>query len=178
MSRIGRRIKTEIFEYTQAVLVLVPGALGSKLRKLLYSWSLKKSGAGNTFGMFGRLQQPHAIIMGTSVHINDAYWIAANSNGGQITIHDNVLIGPRCVIHSGNHNFADPQKLIREQGFTFRDIVIHEDVWIAANCTILSGVTIGKGSVIAAGSIVTKDVPEYAIVAGVPARVIGNRGSK
>ena len=71
--------------------------------------------------------------------------------------------------------FKDVEKPMREQGFKFGVIHIEDDVWIAAQCTILAGVTIGRGSVIAAGSVITKDVPPYSIVGGVPGKVIGTR---
>jgi len=75
-----------------------------------------------------------------------------------------------------NHNFRDSTRLIREQGVTYKGIVIEDDVWIGSKATIVDGVTIGQGAVIGAGSVVTKSIPAYAIAVGVPARVIGTRG--
>jgi acetyltransferase-like isoleucine patch superfamily enzyme len=71
--------------------------------------------------------------------------------------------------------FDEVDKTIKEQGVKKEFITIEDDCWIAANSVILAGVTIGKGSVVAAGSIVTKDIPPYSVVAGVPARVIKSR---
>ena len=79
------------------------------------------------------------------------------------------------VEFTGNHKFKDPNILINKQGFEFDKIVIEDDVWIAARCTILSGVTIGRGSVIAAGSVITKDIPPFSVVAGVPGKIISKR---
>ena len=84
-------------------------------------------------------------------------------------------IAPNCVIVGSIHNFNNKNILIKEQGSTILGITIEDDVWIAANTTILDGVTIGMGAVIAAGAVVNKDVPPYSVVGGVPARIIGNR---
>ncbi|MFD1316098.1 DapH/DapD/GlmU-related protein [Namhaeicola litoreus] len=78
-------------------------------------------------------------------------------------------------MHSGNHKFKEPNKNINNQGFNFKNITVEVDVWIAARCTILSGVNIGKGSVIAAGSVITKDIQPYSVVAGVPGKIIAKR---
>jgi acetyltransferase-like isoleucine patch superfamily enzyme len=100
----------------------------------------------------------------------------------RIGIHCTV-IGPVCIGHhvnlaqgitvtALNHNFADTNRRIDEQGISTRPVVIGDDVWIGANAVILPGVTIGRHVVVAAGAVVTKDVPENTIVAGVPAKVI------
>jgi acetyltransferase-like isoleucine patch superfamily enzyme len=95
--------------------------------------------------------------------------------GGGITIKNNVLIGPGVVLSSENHNIADPQIPIREQGVSRQGVVIEEGCWIASKAIILDGVTIGHDSVIAAGAVVTQDVPPLTIVGGVPARVLNRR---
>jgi len=94
---------------------------------------------------------------------------------GSIEIGDNVMISPRVSIYAENHVFDRTDMLMKEQGVVRQFVKIEDDCWIAANSIILAGVTIGKGSVIAAGSVVTKDVPPYSIAAGVPAKVIGSR---
>jgi acetyltransferase-like isoleucine patch superfamily enzyme len=71
-----------------------------------------------------------------------------------------------------NHNFKDTSKRIDEQGISTKSIIIGDDVWIGANAVILPGVTIGNHCVIAAGAVVTKDVPDNTLVGGVPAKVI------
>ena len=71
-----------------------------------------------------------------------------------------------------NHNFSDPDKLIDEQGISTAAVHIGDDVWIGANAVVLPGVTIGNHSVVAAGAIVTKDVPQGSLVAGVPAKIL------
>jgi acetyltransferase-like isoleucine patch superfamily enzyme len=94
---------------------------------------------------------------------------------GYIEIGNNVMISPRVSIYAENHVFDRTDITMKEQGVNRQFVKIEDDCWVAANSIILAGVTIGKGSVIAAGSIVTKDIPPYSIVAGVPARVIKQR---
>ncbi len=74
-----------------------------------------------------------------------------------------------------NHNFADTSQKIIDQGVTCKGIVIEDDCWLGFGVKVLDGVTIGKGSVIGAGAIVTKDIPPFSIAVGVPARVIKSR---
>jgi acetyltransferase-like isoleucine patch superfamily enzyme/Flp pilus assembly protein TadD len=102
------------------------------------------------------------------------YGHCRNGKGGT-KIGKNVLVAGHCSIIPANHNFKDINRHISAQGFVSKGIVIEDDVWIGANCTILDGVTIGRGAVVAAGAVVTKDVPEYTVVAGVPATVKKNR---
>ncbi len=94
---------------------------------------------------------------------------------GYIEIGDNVMISPRVSIYAENHVFDRTDITMKEQGVNKQFVKIEDDCWIAANSIILAGVTIGKGSVIAAGSVVTNDVPPYSVVAGVPARIIKQR---
>jgi maltose O-acetyltransferase len=87
-----------------------------------------------------------------------------------IKIGDRVQIGSRCSFETMNHSVVLLEKNKRD-GFP-KSIVVEDDVWIASRVSILPGVTIGKGSVIAAGAVVTKDVPPFSLVGGIPARII------
>ena len=110
--------------------------------------------------------------------IGDHSYIGCNAvmgAGGGITIGNHVLIGQCVNIHSENHIFADPNRLIMEQGVSYQGVIVEDDVWIGSKATILDGVTIGKGSVVAAGAVVTRSVPPYTIVGGVPAKEIKTR---
>lgn len=170
------RIIKEFYEYAQLILSMFPGKLGEVLRRVMYKIFLKNVGRNFYTSLRIRIQGYENISIGNNVAINDCVWIAANKHkDGAITIGDNVLIGPFTVIHSGNHIIDNPNELINRQGFRFSPILIDADVWIAAQCTILSGVHIGRGAVIAAGSLVNKDIAPYTIVAGVPAKPIGKR---
>ena len=129
----------------------------------------------------------NAIIRPSNIYggaIGDGLTIGDNSNigplayigcSGHIEIGNNVMISPRVSIYAENHEFSDASTLMKEQGVTKQFVKIEDDCWIASNVIILAGVTIGKGSVIAAGSVVTKDIPPYSIAAGVPALVIKSR---
>jgi len=82
------------------------------------------------------------------------------------------LIGPNTMLRTANHKFDESNNEIRNQGHTYDDIIIEDNVWIGANCVILSGVRIGKAAVIAAGAVVNKDVQSFTLVGGVPAKLL------
>lgn len=94
---------------------------------------------------------------------------------GLIKIGNNVRIAPHVMMIAANHVFDDTDTPICKQGLVHKPIVIEDDVWIAGRANIMAGVTIGTGAVVAAGAVVTKDVPPYSVVAGVPAKVIKMR---
>ena len=115
-----------------------------------------------------------------------------NNAVGDVTIGDHTrigihstIIGPVCIgshVHLAqgitvtalNHRYDDKKRRIDEQGVSTQPVVISDDVWIGANAVILPGVTIGRHAVVAAGAVVTKDVPDYCMVGGVPAKIIKN----
>ena len=92
----------------------------------------------------------------------------------QITIGNDVMIASNCSLVSANHKFGK-NKLIREQGYRGGNIKICDDVWLGANVVVMPGVTIGKGAVIGANSVVTKNVSSYVIAVGIPAKEIKKR---
>ena len=105
------------------------------------------------------------ITIGKNVFINfDCIFLAL----GGITIEDDVLIGPKVSLITESHSL-DPQQ---RNGLIVKPIHIKKNAWIGANATILAGVTIGENSVVAAGAVVSKDVTDNTIVAGIPAKVI------
>ena len=91
---------------------------------------------------------------------------------GPVTIGNHVNLAQGITVTALNHNFTDTTKRIDEQGVATKPVVIGDDVWIGANAVILPGVTIGKHAVVAAGAVVTHDVPEKSLVGGVPAKII------
>jgi len=95
--------------------------------------------------------------------------------GEDVAIGNHVRIASHTVIAAENHIFDRLDVPIASQGCQSRGIVIEDDVWIGAGCAILDGVTIGTGAVIGAGSVVTKDVEQFSVVAGTPARLIRMR---
>ncbi len=139
------------------------------------------------------------LVLGDNVRIREHAWIQATSQlhhlGKGLVIAENTYIGPRSIIGAGggvaigrnvtlgagvdllaeNHAFADPDRLISEQGVTRQGIVLEDDVWVGNDAIVLDGVRVGRGAVIGAGAVVTRDVPPSAVVAGNPARAIGQR---
>ena len=114
---------------------------------------------------------------GAGVSLGDRSGIGAESMVlGSVSIGDDVMIGPRCVMVSHEHCFEDSERLMNTQGMApDRPIRIGDDVWIGVGATILPGVRVGDGAVVAAGSVVNRDVPPLAVVGGVPARVLTYR---
>ena len=91
---------------------------------------------------------------------------------GPVTIGNHVNLAQGITVTALNHNFTDHHLRIDEQGVSTTPVTIGHDIWIGANAVILPGVTIGDHSVVAAGAVVTKDVPPHTLVAGVPAKII------
>ena len=91
---------------------------------------------------------------------------------GPVKIGNNVNLAQGITVTALNHNFSDSNKRIDEQGVSTNPVTIEDDVWIGANAVVLPGVKIGNHCVVAAGAVVTKDVPPHSLVAGVPAKVI------
>lgn len=126
--------------------------------------------------------------LGTDSTIED--FSAINNGVGDVIIGDrtriglsNTLIGPvkvgndvrlaQNVVLSGlNHNYTEIDSPIHKQGVSTKPIVIEDESWIGANVVIVPGVTVGKHSIVAAGSVVTKDIPQYSVAAGNPARIL------
>ena len=114
---------------------------------------------------------------GRGVTLGDRSGIGINASiGEQTRIGSDVMMGPDCVIYTRNHRFDRLDIPMREQGYgPVEPVEIGDDCWIGGRVTILPGVHVGNGAVIAAGAVVTKDVPPYAVVGGVPAKIIYNR---
>ena len=152
---------------------------------------------GDNVKIFGNIdlrnRENGKIIIGNDVEIdNDCRFVAANN--AVLEMKEKCFIGPYNIFNAGedlilgsytisggfvhiqssNHGIAKDQKIWLQQ-HTYGKINIGEDVWLGANCTILKGISIGNGAIIAAKAVVTKDVKAYSIVAGIPAKEIGER---
>lgn len=118
------------------------------------------------------------IFPGRGLDLGDDVDLALDvliTTGGGVKIGDRVLIGYRTQIISANHKIPRNRRQIFNAGHNFGRVTVESDVWIGANCMLLPGITIGSGAVVGAGSVVTKDVPSYSVVAGNPARIVRQR---
>jgi len=115
------------------------------------------------------------LTVGDNVYVGPFSVLGA---GGGLTIGNDVTIGAHVDILAEDHNFADPELPINQQGVERKGIVIEEDCWIGNRATILDGVRIGRSSVIGAAAVVTRDIPEFSVAVGSPARVIRDRRYK
>lgn len=191
-----RLLVREAKDWVEFVLSVFPGRTGKALRAAYYSGRLCRPVPNFSIEQGVTITCPGSIDIGPKCYLSrDCKLYAtpesqitigrnfsANANvminvrgRGSITIGDNVLIGPNVVLRANNHIFERTDMLINDQGMTEGAIIIGNDVWIASNAVILQNVTIGDGAIVAAGAVVTKDVPSYTIVGGVPARMIGAR---
>lgn len=192
---IWLRIKSECYAWLDWIVQNIPGDIGRIIRSGYFRFRLKSF--GSTLGIeplvsiFGienckfddvhfdqgvviAANQGGSIQMGAKVSVNRNSHISA-ADGGVIIIGNDVLIAQNVVIRASNHQFNRLDIPIKDQGHVPGKIIIGDDVWICANAVITPDVTIGSHSIIAAGAVVTRDVPPYSIVAGVPAKIIHSR---
>lgn len=138
------------------------------LRRLFAKLILKGFGKHTSLYRNVEIRSPYRISIGNFTTINKS--VLLDGRGGTISIGDNVDIAQEVNVWTMQHDYNDPD--YKTKG---KDVIIDDYVWIASRATILPGVHIGRGAVVATGAIVTKDVPPLAVVAGVPARVISYR---
>jgi acetyltransferase-like isoleucine patch superfamily enzyme len=160
--------------YVGVLLRWLPGVEGLVLRGWFYRALFRRAGPDLLIYPGVYVIFSHCMSAGKRVAINVGTYIDA---GGGLEIGDHVMIGPHCAISSREHSIEASGVPMCYQAVRYRKIVIGNDVWIGANVSIRGGVTLGDGSVIAAGAVVVEDVPPNAIVGGVPAKVLRYRGS-
>jgi acetyltransferase-like isoleucine patch superfamily enzyme len=136
-------------------------------------WTDLHRGARSTVHPTASLRNAQNIFLGASTRVQSGCVLWASPNA-RITVGDNTGLGPGTMIFASNHQF-EPGLPYFKQPWTERDITIGRDVWVGAGSIVLAGVTIGDGCVVAAGSVVTKDLPPFTIAGGVPARAIKSR---
>lgn len=156
----------------------------------IFSFLYLKRGKGSVIYRSVRLDLPpfNLFSLGKDSVVED--FSCLNNAVGDLIIGDytriglgNTIIGPATIGHHVNlaqnvtvtglnHNYQDADKRIDEQGVNTRPVTIEDDVWVGANAVILPGVTLGKHSVVAAGSVVSRSVPPYSVCAGSPAKAI------
>ncbi|MDN5098607.1 acyltransferase [Aliarcobacter butzleri] len=190
-----KKILRLLFQIYISVLSSIPTEIGVRLRYFAYRSFFKKTNgifridSGVTIFGFDNIE------LGKNVNFAKNSYVYANDNGvliigdnftmnnnsqlgaasGKIVIGNDCSIAPNCVLRASNHAFTNIEIPIREQGHTYGEIVVEDDVWVASNCVVTANTRIGKGSIIGAGSVVTKNVEPYSIMGGVPAKLIKKR---
>lgn len=141
-----------------------------------WCWSKVAASIGkNTYIREGCLiNHPSQVAIGSNVYIGR--FCELDGFGG-LSIGNDVHIASFSAIYTSNHKYGRGDLLMREQGYIGKKVVIEDDVWIGSHAVILPGVTIHKGAIVGAGSVVSSDVAAFSIVAGVPAKLIKNRFS-
>ena len=162
----------ELFEWYVALFGWIPGRFGWFARGLAYRPFLKRAGWPIIFGERIKLTEPWNMELGNWAAIG--HNARANATGG-ITIGNWAAVTSGCVLNTVSHPFDDPDTTLRLQGIEVAPIVIEDGAWLGNGVYVMPGVTVGEGAIVAANSVVTKDVPPYTIVGGSPARPIRRR---
>jgi galactoside O-acetyltransferase len=182
-------------DFLRALALWWPGMAGIGLRRALFGLRCRQAGVRLIVGPDCEYSGLGAVTFGNQVVISSHCSIHAENgtitvgdrvslgrnasldacDGGDIRIGSDVLIAQNVVLRAADHRFDKSDVPISAQGHLGGYIVIGSDVWVGANCVVVRNVTIGDHAVVGAGAVVTRDVPAFAIVAGVPARVIGYR---
>ena len=195
----AKSIKNEIETQIRFILSWIPGGIGARVRYYFYKNRFQRLGRdvcilvgctirgeknislGNRVGIgincflyAGLDKGSEKIVIGENTTLNSNVMINADLKG-EIIIGENVIIGPNVVMRTSGHRYEQKEIPIREQGHHPGTIVVKDGVWIGSNAVILPDVTVGHGAIVAAGAVVSKDVNDFEIVGGVPARMIGSR---
>lgn len=191
---IPERLRNALEELWIWLFAWIPTPVGIAIRLFAWRWFFERCGSvrfGTALSVIGMSR----MSLGSRCRIGRLSFLSANSgrlvvddevaispcvhigaDNGTIIIGKNVAIGPGTVMRAANHKFGERDRPIMDQGHKAGNIVIEDDVWIGANCVILPDVRIGRGAVVGAGAVITRNVSPFTIVGGVPARPIGYRG--
>ena len=160
-------IKTFLFNLTSGFFLWIPSLY---IRRAYLRLFLKQVGKNNYFARNISIKSPYNITIGSNNVINKGVLLDGR---GQLAIGNNVDIAQEAYIWTQQHDYNDDYHICES-----KSVIINDYVWIASRATILPGTSIGRGGVVAAGAVVTKDVEPMAVVAGVPAKKILERKSK
>lgn len=168
------KIIVRLFNYWLDFQVMVLRFVGHipfhSIRKICYSLSGIKIGRGSTIHMWANFFDPRQIVIGDDTMIGDHCFLDGRE---KITIGDHVDIASSVMIYNSEHDLNSSEFEAKSGA-----VVIGDYVFLGPRTILLPGITIGKGAVVAAGAVVTKDVPDFTIVGGVPAIKIGERKNK
>jgi len=174
IEQVFKKIKNRLFniflEFEVFLLHLVGLVPCHHFRRFFYRVAGIKIGKGSTIHMGARFYDPRNISIGEDSIIGEGVVLDGRD---KLIIGDNVDIASEVMIYNSEHDVNDPNFLAKNAPVTIEDYV-----FIGPRAIILPGVRIGKGAVVAAGAIVTKDAPPFSIVGGIPAKIIGERKNK
>lgn len=167
------------------------------IRKLLIARRLQYWGGGGFIALSARVDTPQNLKIGQGVILMERVWLAIVADANKVSdailsigdktvisrdgiiacayeihIGKEVTFGPRVSIWDHNHGFSELKQSVLHQPLTGKPVVIGDFVWLGANVVVLPGVNIGEGTVVGAGSVVTRDLPPYAVAVGNPARPV------
>ena len=170
MNKVIRRLKTIFWEIVNFKLRIVGYIPCHMFRRFFYRIFGIKIGKGSTIHMFASFYYPRNIVLGEDTIIGEGVVLDGRD---KLIFGNHVDVASQVMFYNGEHD-------VNDESFkaTFAPVVIEDYVFIGPRAIILPGVTIKKGAVVAAGAVVTKDVEEFTIVGGVPARVISERKVK
>jgi len=173
LKKIVKELFIVLHEFISSIVFALPRfKLLNPIKRIYLLMHGAKPGKSITYYPGIKINPARNIVIGDNV---DLAWGVLITTGGGVSIGARTLVGYNTMILSANHVIPKDKGKIFSSGHEKKEIVIENDVWIGAGCIILPGIKIGEGSVIAAGSVVTKDVPSFAIVGGVPAKIIKYR---
>lgn len=170
-----RSVLSHALDYlVELYMVVAPqNAMSMLVKRRLLTWRGARIGTGVKIWRDVWIDDYAKLSVGEAVTIGKSVMLIC---GGGVTLGHRVMIGHGAKIISGGHQIPDGRETpMRWSGAELSTVSIAEDAWIGAGAIILPGVTVGRGAVVAAGAVVSNPVPEYAIVGGVPARLIRQR---
>lgn len=168
--KILRRIRTVLMEYTVLWLHIVGNIPSHHVRRFFYRMSGLSIGSGSSIHTGFRVYDPFGITIGSDTVVGEG---CVFDGRDELRIGDHVDIASEVMIYNSQHDINDPAfKAISKK------VIIDDYVFIGPRAIILPGVTIGRGAIVGAGAVVTKNVPPFQVVGGVPAQKIGERSLK
>jgi maltose O-acetyltransferase len=141
---------------------------GTRLRRFVAARLLDRFAAGAMIHEGVHFGMGRGLRVGERSYVGRGTFVALDAT---VTLGRDVMVGPQVMFFTSNHGIATHCPMI-EQPLEPAPVVVEDDVWLGARCILLPGVTVGRGAIVAAGAVVTKDVPPQAIVGGVPAKVL------